>query len=307
MKNKGFTLIELLAVIVILAIIALIAVPIVINIINDSRESSYKRSIDNYGKAVEQAIANYQINNPNNEVKGIYKTNELEATNGLSINYEGSEVNCDTIYIYNEGNIYIANCKIGTHDVDYSFGKNPVTKATASTKTTGNVPEGNYTPGDEYIIHIGGEDRIFFVLGINSQDSSKVDLIMNQNIGDPVEWGYVRCSGTTSIVCIYGPYIAEAYLSSQTLDWEVSPTIKSKLSFGNLGCTKYSSSCPSWLWGYLSYENGVRGYWTSTQADSNISTLAKSIRFSGLIASIDMSDSTTGVRPVITLPKSELN
>ena len=63
--KKGFTLIELLAVIVILAIIALIATPIIINIINDSREESYKRSIELYGKAVEQAIADYQINNPN--------------------------------------------------------------------------------------------------------------------------------------------------------------------------------------------------------------------------------------------------
>ena len=48
-----------MAVIVILAIIALIAVPIVINIINDSRESSYKRSVELYGKAVEQGIATY--------------------------------------------------------------------------------------------------------------------------------------------------------------------------------------------------------------------------------------------------------
>ena len=45
--KKGFTLIELLAVIVILAIIALIAVPVILNIINDSKEESRKRSIDN--------------------------------------------------------------------------------------------------------------------------------------------------------------------------------------------------------------------------------------------------------------------
>ena len=54
--KKGFTLIELLAVIVILAIIALIATPIVLNIINDSKENSNKRSIELYGKAVEQAV-----------------------------------------------------------------------------------------------------------------------------------------------------------------------------------------------------------------------------------------------------------
>ena len=60
--KKGFTLIELLAVIVILAIIALIATPIIINIINDSRESSYKRSIELYGDAVTNTVARAQIN-----------------------------------------------------------------------------------------------------------------------------------------------------------------------------------------------------------------------------------------------------
>lgn len=54
--KKGFTLIELLAVIVILAIIALIATPVILNIIEDSRESSYQRSIEIYLKAVQNAI-----------------------------------------------------------------------------------------------------------------------------------------------------------------------------------------------------------------------------------------------------------
>ena len=55
-NNKGFTLIELLAVIVILAIIALIAVPIVVNIINDSKKESLKRSAEIYIDAVEKRI-----------------------------------------------------------------------------------------------------------------------------------------------------------------------------------------------------------------------------------------------------------
>jgi len=57
MKIKnGFTLIELLAVIVILAIIALIAVPIVLGIIDNTRKSANKISIDSYGKAVENTV-----------------------------------------------------------------------------------------------------------------------------------------------------------------------------------------------------------------------------------------------------------
>ena len=56
MKRYGFTLIELLAVIVILAIIALIAVPIVINIINDAKEESLKRSVQSYLDTVTKTI-----------------------------------------------------------------------------------------------------------------------------------------------------------------------------------------------------------------------------------------------------------
>ena len=63
MKNKGFTLIELLAVIVILAIIALIATPIILNIIDNTKEQSVKRSIDHYMSAATAAIARENLNN----------------------------------------------------------------------------------------------------------------------------------------------------------------------------------------------------------------------------------------------------
>ncbi len=61
MKRKGFTLIELLAVIVILAVIALIATPLVMNIIEESRKSSFRVSVENMIRAMEndQAIQGY--------------------------------------------------------------------------------------------------------------------------------------------------------------------------------------------------------------------------------------------------------
>ena len=85
-KKDGFTLIELLAVIVILAILALIAIPIVIQIIKDSRENSYKRSIEAYGRNVENAMASWQTEN------------DSEAPMKLSsynIKMSGDKVRCD--------------------------------------------------------------------------------------------------------------------------------------------------------------------------------------------------------------------
>ena len=62
MKN-AFTLIELLAVIVILAIISSIAIPIVINIIEDTKVSSLKRSSELYIDAVELTLAKAKLDN----------------------------------------------------------------------------------------------------------------------------------------------------------------------------------------------------------------------------------------------------
>ena len=67
MKKKGFTLIELLAVLVVLAILALITIPLVIGIIKNAREKSNERSIEAYGRAVENAVGVYLLNNPNEQ------------------------------------------------------------------------------------------------------------------------------------------------------------------------------------------------------------------------------------------------
>jgi len=123
-KNKGFTLIELLAVIVILAIIALIAVPIVLNIIDDTREESNKRSVEMYGKAIQNSIARHQLNG-GDSVSGKFTSNGKTITNGiitLDIDYDNAEVICSTIEIFGNGNIYLDNCKVNNQNVDYVYG-----------------------------------------------------------------------------------------------------------------------------------------------------------------------------------------
>ena len=108
MKKSGFTLIELLAVIVILAIIALIATPIVLNIIDDAKKESSVRSVENYIKAVELALANEILNDQsfNPSLCIIQKDNEISCdgiTNGktLKLGVKGEQISGGYITIKN--------------------------------------------------------------------------------------------------------------------------------------------------------------------------------------------------------------
>ena len=115
--KKGFTLIELLAVIVILAIIALIATPIILDIIGDTKKESDKRSIEMYGDAIKNAVADYSLKNPTDE-EVTFEDIEEEY-----IEYEGSKVECETHEIYSDGTIYLDKCKVNGNDVEYTYGK----------------------------------------------------------------------------------------------------------------------------------------------------------------------------------------
>ena len=106
-KDKAFTLIELIAVLVILAILALIVTPLVLSIIRKAKIAADKRSVDNYGKSVELAIASYILDNsklPNCETD-------------LTIEYSGNQINCDVMYINENGSIYLSQCRIGRREV----------------------------------------------------------------------------------------------------------------------------------------------------------------------------------------------
>ena len=117
MKNKAFTLVELLAVITILAIIALIVIPIVGNIVKDSKDESYKRSIDLYGRAVEQAIKSLALEKVGEKINC---SDYDEAI--LNMEYNGSEVLCD-ISIYSDESIFMKDCTVDGKEVkDYTYG-----------------------------------------------------------------------------------------------------------------------------------------------------------------------------------------
>ena len=111
--KRGFTLVELLAVIVILALIALITAPVVLNVIESSRDKTYKRSIDLYGKAVEKAVAEYMMDHER-EIGKVLTFNDIKKY----VKYEGNDVTCNVVEIYTDKSVYLSECKINT-DTDY--------------------------------------------------------------------------------------------------------------------------------------------------------------------------------------------
>ena len=127
MNKKGFTLIELLAVIVILAIIALIATPIVLNIISDARDSSDERSVEFYGDAVEKAIVRAKMKGipisrrytSSDDGKTLTPSDATDNSRDLVVDYSGQNIKCDSIYIHENGNVYIGECHIGDNIVKH--------------------------------------------------------------------------------------------------------------------------------------------------------------------------------------------
>ena len=120
--KKGFTLIELLAVIVILAIIALIATPITLNIIEESRVSSVKISLDNLARAVDLYYGEKELNGGFSPITFICKNNKCTNTSGTeTLKIEARGIERGTIDVDSDGNptysLIIAGHKcIGVND-----------------------------------------------------------------------------------------------------------------------------------------------------------------------------------------------
>ena len=101
-NNKAFTLIELIAVLVIMAIVALIVAPLILNTISRVKNSVNMRSIDGYGRAVEYAMADYQLKH----------LTYPDTFDELEIEYKGNKVECKTNRINPDHTIYLSECKV---------------------------------------------------------------------------------------------------------------------------------------------------------------------------------------------------
>ena len=106
--RRGFTLVELLAVIVILTVIALITIPAVMKMIESSTMNSYRRSVDLYGKAVNNAVIEYQTDMVEKGQSSSVTFDNIEPY----IEHEGNDVDCKIKQIYSDKTILLTECYV---------------------------------------------------------------------------------------------------------------------------------------------------------------------------------------------------
>ena len=326
MKNKkGFTLIELLAVIVVLAIIALIATPIVMNTIKNAKKGAAERTADNYIKQVETAVAeakleNKSVSNGTYNIDGNGNLTGAGLPDGkLEINMSGNKPTSGTVTIKNGGvsqdgttmtvgDYIVSYDKDNNKQIAQELYKGILCKAV----TTGNVPSGNYAYGDEYTCELGDNDeKTFFVLETNGDN---VSLIMNKNIdsngkgttsGNIVDW----CKSGADNSCAADG--ALEYLKTSTTGWtKLTESQISLPSYDQLykAAGNKTSGLSTWLYGNLNVNNSVPyAYWTSTPYASRSSN-AWYVHSGGSLSDVSVDGvDVIGVRPVITVSKSNLS
>lgn len=182
------------------------------------------------------------------------------------------------------------------------------------TKTTGNVPEDKYANGDEYICDLGDtEDSRNLTFFIVAATDSEVSLIMNQNLGANVSWcgDTTKCKTNNSWDNTKGPLTAQPALEERTKNWtKITDKTKITLPSRAMIIKAYSGTMPLWLYDYLRNTThnvtGVYGYWMSDKSASS-TTSVYALFWQGQYTILSINNSSYGIRPVITIPKSNLS
>ena len=164
-----------------------------------------------------------------------------------------------------------------------------------------------YTPGVTYTCELGdGESNTFYVL---EENGDNVSLIAGFNLGDAVAW----CKSGSDNSCAADG--AKAALKERTSGWTKLTDSQISLSSANQIATSAgktfnensgASGLPTWLSSYTKTPVAY-GYWISTPHASN-SGSAWYVDSRGSLYGLSVGDgSINGVRPVITVLKSNLN
>ena len=328
-KNKGFTLVELLAVIVILALIALIATPIILNVINDAKKQAAKDSAYGYMDAVEKYIVSSEL-----EDKSIKdRTYSVEELNNMGVSVKGSTPD--------NGNIEIKNSSVKSYDIgiDGYVVRNGKVDKVSTTKSFKNGtavyynPEtGNKCSKEAAKSTTGTKSGCMKWYVFNDKEgNATVNVILDHNTTANVAWNSTGNNSEMKEVKIK--------LEEDTKDWKNTARLITANEIAKITgntwfagqdwfcldtnqsdttnwCSKaqgtseyvwlfdYTNGCTSY--GCNTSDSNTWGYWTSTQYKIN-STHAWLIQRSGdMIINEVNNSSQVGVRPVITISKSNI-
>lgn len=336
MKVKGFTLVELLAIIVILAIIALITTPIVMDAIKSAKKGAVEEATNNYIKAVELTIQESRINGlklsdgeyPITIDGNICSDKALECTdNKIMIQANGEKPNYGRIVLKNKSVVIervilkLDNYFVGYDIENNKFQAQELYEGTLCTKASG-VDLNNLVAGNEFTCNFIDNNKennlTFYVLGTSGDN---ISLIMNANVNEngkavtppitrkfTVMWcgDETLCKTNNNWDNTKGPLTAEEKLKEYTSSWK-------KLAFSQVTIpsvtqirSAYTGSMPSWLKTNIGISNLI-GYWTSIPDESSLSC-ARSVGYGGDIPCFNINESAySGLRPVITISKSNLS
>lgn len=174
-----------------------------------------------------------------------------------------------------------------------------------------------YQLGQEITFDAGdGITRTWNVLKASNSNESTVELMLNENLGNPVSW---NDTGENT----GQPITAMNYLKEQTKDWNNVANIRliSYEEAENLGCNlKAEKTCPNWFLAntgcndeefktspvtFTSTWHNL-GYWTSKYYGVINLTKKSGAYYVRAGAYFDVSniDSEIGIRPVITVSKN---
>ena len=319
--KKGFTLIELLAVITLLGLLSLIVVPVVDKLIKNSQDDLYETQISN----IEMAAKNWASENIFSLPDSGYidKTIcDLERSGFLDVDIKNPKT--DELF-YKDSYVRITKTNYGFEykyiETGNSLVCNVCVAATEENKTgTGTIAiPGQYNYGDEYKCDVGKTDDTkgltFFLL---EDKGDYVSLIMNKNIGEFVYWcdDETRCKVNGQWSNTLGPITAEEYLESKTQKWLVDTSLPTYEQIYNINNGTNLRS-DKWIYDYLQNSTneiiGVYGYWTSKAYspgddyyDAYVVDCDGYLVPVGINSNVSTPSDHYGIRPVITIKKSEL-
>ena len=327
-KNKGFTLVELLAVIVILALIALIATPIILNVINDAKKQAAKDSAYGYMDAVEKYIVSSELEGKSIK-DGTYRVEDLNK----KISVKGSTPD--------NGNIEIKNSSVKSYDIGidgYAVSNGEVKKVSTTksfkngTAVYYNPEKGNKCSESESKSTTGTKSGCMKWYVFNDKEgNATVNVILDHNTtanvaynstgnnsemkevkialeNDTKDWkNTARLITANEVAKITGKTGFDAskenqdwfYLDSNNQTQTASSTNKSKYAWlfdYTIDCTNYGCNTP---------DSSNWGYWTSTPNKAS-STIAWRVYRSGDLSRDYVTNAGHGVRPVITISKSNI-